>query len=474
MRHIVMERIYHGITESGVLDDMVRWKDDFSFFHDDFIYTEYQHDLDLCDMGIIDEEDFEVKYPEEIDPSEVSKYYVTDRCAPEYVRRFEDNIPAKNMERFIRHVLNNVMRNNNGYKHWKKEHQVGTTFTDADDGEETNECELQVEESGDLISDSRMMEAKKELAYCLYRMNRLSRRCGVNILSLVFAYRRVRGGLRSRIPNKPSAILAEGPVYYSNQSGDCTTPITDATDRAFTKARDILLVNGGETWTEFAEDYRKLDQCLSILAIDVRSEDPRRYTSEFIKRISRKIMVDNYSYVARVNGGYNKDILKGLRTLSLDMVQNSSIEKVVDPVALALNLILDTPTTPASIYRAFNKTPPDESDDLCYSVLPMLAKSKLMPVLSSAIGYGKLTADGFLCDVDEQYFIVNGLIAVPKEWSYTTTGRIYFHVSGYAFFEPIGNVLLLATIGDLVHCLDLEDWDNLRIVAVGPGADDLP
>ena len=48
-------------------------------------------------MGIIEDDDFNSKYPEAIDPEEVGVYHITDAFGPEYVRRFDDSIPAENM-----------------------------------------------------------------------------------------------------------------------------------------------------------------------------------------------------------------------------------------------------------------------------------------------------------------------------------------------------------------------------------------
>lgn len=471
MRKIIGEKRYGALAQSEKVEELVAWKDDFTFSHDDFKYTVYDQDVDLRDMGIIEDDDFNSKYPEAIDPEEVGVYHITDAFGPEYVRRFEDSIPAENMSTFIRHVLSNVMNNNDGWKAWKEKHQVGVMVHFNDDDEEFNECEMQTEGDSGEISDSAVIQAKHDLAYCLYRMNRLSRRCGVNILSLVYAYRKIANQLKSRIPDKPAALINNGgPVYYANKDGDCTTPITNPADRALTSARNILIKDGGGVWVEFAEDFKKLQHCLTVLSVDVRNDDPRKYTFKFIKSISDKILVDNYTYVTRKNGGYTKEILKSLKKVSLDLVQNTSVEQKFDPLATAVNLIVDSADTPSEVYRAFNRTAPSSNPSLALSMIPLMRKQEFMPIISAPIGDGDLSGDGFLLDITGEYFCFKGNIFIPQTWGLCTTGRVYIHNSGYAVFEPLTDVVLLASVSSIQYALELEDWEGLQFTTIGPGA----
>lgn len=469
---------YEAMVQSPVIGELIKQQDDFTFYHNDFIYTCYQRDCDLVEMEELDEDVFRDRYPEVVHREEITPYAITDKGAPDYVRRFEDRIPAKNMETFIRHVLSNALTNDKGFRRYEREHPVGQLRKRFDGDDEVEEIENEWQEEGgdtEQISDSLRLSARRDLAYCLYRMNQMSRKCGVNVLSVVLAQRRARPYLtKSTRVEKPQTLIREGPVYYADMNGDCTGVITDATDRALAKARSVFYADGGQgVWLEFVEDYRKLDRCLSILEIDARSEDPRRYTSTFIKKISRKIMVDNFTYVARANGGYNKEILNSLRKLSLDTVQNTSIEKEFNPVSIALSIIMDYELTPSNIWVDFTRNPPKRNLGFCCETLPLLMQPEECQLISSPIGEGgELSPDGFVLDCTGDYYRMRCSKMINKsKWGVNLTGNFYIHHKGYVVFEPINDkLLILSRLSDVISVLNTHDWTNLPVIPLGENA----
>ena len=64
MRNILSERTIGQMENSGeILANLVRWKDDFTFIHSDFVYSLYHKDKDLAEMGYIDMDDFQCHAP---------------------------------------------------------------------------------------------------------------------------------------------------------------------------------------------------------------------------------------------------------------------------------------------------------------------------------------------------------------------------------------------------------------------------
>lgn len=480
MRSTVQKDKYATMLHCIDLGWFIQCHDDFSFDHADVKYTVYQSDKDKADMGDMDYDDFDDKYPEEVSPEEVSTYYVTDQVAPEYIRRFEDGIPTDNVVKFIIHVLNNALTNQkNSYKAWVKEHPVGELqkSMDGDDEETVIENEMQIENTDNsTFSNSEVIKAKRNLIYCLYRMNQMSRSCGVNMLSVILAQRRARPYLSKSTRNdKPQTLLNNGPIYRADQQGDCTTEITRANDTSFTKARRIFYTDGGE----FVNDYRKLDESLTKLEIDIWNEDPRLYTSKFIRSISSKMLVDNYTYVSRPNGGYDKRILEGLSTMSLDMAENNSVVEEVDTLAIALDVIRDSEHTPSKIYKIFTRRVTVNGASTCVEAIPLLNPiydsdlNIVSQVVSNQIGDGDLSNEGFILDLSNDYFKVQ----CPKlinsaRWGNISTGNFWIHYSGYVVFEPVDSrLVLLAKLSDVLRILASEDWTNLAVIALGENAD---
>lgn len=446
------------VEQMSNLGEAIDELDDFKFKCASFCYTWYDKNKELMDP-----EDFAEEYPEEITADEVSELKVTDRVAPEYVVRFEDDIPESYMVKFVKHVISNLQRDSRkGYRAYLMDNSQVSSLDGDEDNDGSFMSELQTET---VSSDADNGTKKMELAYSMYRMQQLSTKTGVNMLSLIFAYMKNEHILRSSsIPDKPSVLVDNGPVYYADSNGDCTVRITAPNDKALKKARD-LLVTGGQ-FREYEKDYIKLKAAIRELGIAVSAEDPTRYNHIFIKSISNSILVNNYDYVARGRGGYNKGVLRQLKSLTLDLVVKDSMEEEFDPLEKTLSAVLDNPGTPNSILKALNKTPKDEAVDVAYKLFE-LKQSNEFDELSLPVS-SNVSRDGFILDAQGDYYIMNGSRVVKDlGMTHIATGRMYFHFSGYVLFETVVDKVLIVTLDNLIAATEGENFRNMPIVIPG-------
>lgn len=254
---------YADLLSVPNLEAIIREKDDFEFCKDEFVCTYDTHALggitEQCTgMAIVGEETTQVGFAAK----------PTDLMPPSYLMRFEDQIPEENMRTFVLHVLSNTVRQGKLYKDYLKEMEVQENTFDTGDGEdEINANELQNDYTGDKAGAAEVAKAKKDLAYCLYRLNLLSGVCHINMLSLIFAYL-VANPTQASKRIGPSKLLAAKPVYYSDQHGNCTTVITDETDRSLRAAYGLINSSDVEKFKEFRSDIRKTFKCIHTLRIN--------------------------------------------------------------------------------------------------------------------------------------------------------------------------------------------------------------
>ena len=435
-----------GLAEVTEINQIVKRFDDFTFFQQDFREERIDEDAD--------EDELE-------EWGQIQEYKITDKSEPMYFIRFEDGIPQDNMVQFLKHVLNNAKRSKDGIKEYLSRNKVATTFEQADTEETVASTELMTET--DFNEDKVDAEVLQDLAYSLYRMNILSRKCGVNILSLVFAYMKSIRFLRSEIPDKPSILLQNGPIYYADINGDCTQEIQFPSDRKLTAARDILIVGG--RYTEFENDYKILSKTLRELGIDFKRDDVTKYDHVYIKEISHKILVNNYNYVSRTFGGYNRKVLKGLKSISLDTVAKSGLEEEFDPVKHAIDLIMDSVNTPSEIYRAFTRKG-NLNSDMAFQVRVLQTTALLK---NEGLGPNlQLSDDGFMLDTMNNYYrAYSDLIAKDKELNRYTTGWMYFHRSGYVVLESLTSVILITKLEDIDKMIQMDDSEFVNVWTIG-------
>lgn len=457
MKKLLNKSILRDVSLSRDICEVFQTRDDFAFNSLDFICSCYEHEQYLTDKGVMEPDVFKEKYPEAIDKKDVfTAFEPSDKGAPLYIRRFEDGIPEEYMVKFVGHVISNITRQSTYLKDKVRSDKVSANFEDEEDHSLINANEMILEDAPDLADDQAILAAKQELAYCLYRMNMLSRRTHINILSLVFAYRQMHAGaFKSAIHSKPSELV-KNTVYYADVNGDCTVPVKAPNDADLTKAREILDKGGGR-WSEFAADYLKLVNCLTKLGIDARSDDPRRYSYTFIKRVSRMILVDNISYVTRRNGGYSKDIYTHLQNMSLDMAQAAGVEHVFNPLEAVIDNIADAEDIPSNILRAFSRTYPERDTQLATDIFPLYtAPAEYIGNLYKHAYNARVSRDGFLLDDMGDFFHIDGIRQLPSEYRAYTTGQVYFHASGYCVYAPVYKcrIVIMAKVRNFVDNLD--------------------
>lgn len=446
---------YADLLRVPNLEAIIREKDDFEFCKDEFVCTYDTHALggitEQCTgMAIVGEETTQVGFAAK----------PTDLMPPSYLMRFEDQIPEENMRTFVLHVLSNTVRQGKLYKDYLKEMEVQENTFDTGDGEdEINANELQNDYTGDKAGAAEVAKAKKDLAYCLYRLNLLSGVCHINMLSLIFAYL-VANPTQASKRIGPSKLLAAKPVYYSDQHGNCTTVITDETDRSLRAAYGLINSSDVEKFKEFRSDIRKTFKCIHTLRINPRADDPALYTHEFCKRIAHDYMIDNCSYVSRKFGGYNKDVLSQLRGMSLDMVVNNSIETRIDPEETIINLICSTLSVPESIYRAFSTKYSGLYANDYYKLLELHKSDAIIELTGDLAGMQTDEAGFYLSVIGEPYTIdITNIIRVHKSY---TTMQAYIHRSGWVVCLPTGPALVMARLDNFVKNFDIQDVGHIE------------
>lgn len=441
-----------ALISDGVFEMYVRKKDDFTFYLPNSMHTLYQKAIDTMDV-----EDVLALYPDKVYADDIQPYHPKDKCGPEYVRKFEDGYSQEYLDKFLEHVISNVMRNDNGYKEYLRTNQVVDYYKSSDDSEEVNECDLQTERFNDSNMVSITPDMKEELAYCLYRFNKLSIRLGINILSMIVAYNKFdKSGSKKKKVDKPSAIVDAG-VWYADMNGNCTVKVVSPADRRLAHARRLLTNERDPIIDEFGEDYIRFQKVLNTLQVDLEAEDPTIYTADFIERISEHIMVNNYTYVQRRSGGYNMEILKQLKNLSLDEAQNMAVEDNIDMAETVYDIIRSDPYTPSNVYRAFSRVYRG-NPTMAYELIKLIyADAKGVTDWASGMPDGSVSEEGFLLDGFQEYVKVNCPKIVGQSFSEHTFGMAYFHASGYVAFDTRDGVVLLSTFEDYKKRVQLHD-----------------
>lgn len=439
------------IRSEGLLVNLMRSKDDFAFDQKDVVYSVAERDYDTMDIS-----DFIDKYgcdsPNGVD--DVQHYSPGDVAPPDYVRRFEEGIPDEKIDNFIAHVLSNIKNNDNGIKKYRSQLDTAMYSKSADDPDELvcmNDLQSEKLSRLDDKVESLRKDQKEKLAYCLYRFNILSTRLHVNILSMLIAHKKAKRTSKSTLINKPAELIENG-TYYADVNGDCTVLITKASDKSLTSARRLLANCRDADIVEFKGDVETFDELLGILNIDIDAEDPTLYTHEIIMKVSRSIMVNNYDYVSRKHGGYNREILNSLKTMSLDDSVSQVIEETIDMEEVILDVIESSPNVLRYQLDAINKTYTDATE-LAYNIIVALNSSD--GNIRSTCGMPTSTVGpyGFIMSTTNSTYTLDSTNLVPKVYRQETSGLAYFHASGYVMFFPRYEALLMCTIEDYLKAL---------------------
>lgn len=433
---------------------IIREASDFAFYRNEFVCTYDNHAL-----GGITEQSTDLAVGDELTQVGFAAK-PTDISAPLYLMRFEDQIPDENMDRHIWHVLSNASRYSKSLKEQRKETLVQQgTLAVGDDDNEININELQQDYTGDKLTQTDVAKAKKDLAYCLYRLSLLSSVCRVNMLSVILAYL-VENPTQASRRIGPSKLLAAKPVYYADHTGKCTVAITDVTDRSLRAAYGLICNSEVDKYKEFVPDIRKTFRCLHTLRISAKADDPTLYTPEFCKKIAHDFMIDNFSYVTRKFGGYSKDVLTQLRGATLDVVVSSSLETRIDPEEQIINLICSELPVPESIYRAFS-TRYGSFYVNDYDKLLEIHNSDLVVEMTGDLRVGATDEAGFYMSVTGDPYMID-LKNVLKKYHNYTTKQAYIHRSGWVVCLPTGAALVMARLDNFVANFDIPEAGHIE------------
>jgi len=183
---------------------------------------------------------------------------------------------------------------------------------DAENDSMMDPSELLIEES--TCTNEEYLQWQEKIPYYLKRFQNLSIKTGIHILSLIIAYEKAKVKKGSSQP-KPSEILSMN-FYKMNKDGSIGEVVMDNKHNA---AAALLWIREGvaPNW-ENAESY--YDEMLDFSSIcrrakiDLASEDPHRYTKEFMSNLVVTYIASNKEACKRLN----PNVVEGLKSLSMN------------------------------------------------------------------------------------------------------------------------------------------------------------
>lgn len=427
------------LRSENLLEKYVRLKDDFTF---------YQIDARL---QVEDSED-EIDEDDRVHLEDIEQYCPGDTAGPEYVRRFEDYYDWTHIDEFLHHVLKNIENDTDGVSaeiNQDVSNQVKNFDADDDAKDELiDETELQTEKlvATNTITHAVSPEVKERIAYCLYRLNRLSAALGINIFSMMLAHKQSVKKSRDGDTGKPERLM-EFDLQAADQNGDCCGKLLNRYGK-LTEARELIYKssNGAapsQLIEGYIKDYDMLSDILDGLGINPVDEHPEDYTYDFIKGYAKGIMVNNYTYVARAHGGYHLDVYNMLKTVPLDTIENTQIDVKIDPLSEIVKILSEYAETPTEIYDALYRK--HNADILKFACEVMYAVNQSTSVICDPIDADvKIDKNGFLLDAVGNPYYAKFLGRTPGEpdkglkpqWDRYTSGTAYFHVNGYVMLSP--------------------------------------
>lgn len=468
-----------GLTEESdfrgdaLFDKLIRLKDCFNFKHKNIFFSQYEFEQESKDFGL-DEEDDEDDIEDDakyITANEVPMYTVSSAKPPEYIRRFEDYTHSERIKNFIFTVMRNAIKNKDGFDAQRE--YVSSRIKLDEDEDAVNENELAMEDNTDTADISVIGSSKKLLIRSIYRLMFLSSRVNVSMISILLSYSRFYRYNTSKIDCKPQFLVDNGPIYSADMNGDCVDIIYDPNDRAVKRAREVYWLrptSDQELVSEFRADCEIFLQSLFNLNIDAKACDAKLYTREWVNYYSRKVIVDNYTYVLRKIGGYNASVLNTLRGISLDEAMDSVIETEVDGYTKMCNLlheaeledslpgnviselrlsnspkVMQTITTLAMAYTAYEG---DANE---------LGKTASIQELTDVYSIG-VTPEGFILDnTGDCVYTMFMVDFIAKQYQHLFTGRAYIHATGWVVFEPVGDLTYIAHINDILNARNISE-----------------
>ena len=423
----------------NLLEKFVRLKDDFTF---------YQIDARL---RVEDPED-EIDEEDKVHIEDIEEYYPGDTAAPEYVRRFEDYYDWTHMDEFLHHVLKNIESDTDGVGsviNQDVSNQVKNFDADDDAQDELiDENELLMEKlvATNTVSHVVSPEVKERIAYCLYRLNRLSAALGINIFSMMLAHKQSVKKSRDGDTGKPERLM-EFNLQSADVNGNCNGKLLNRYGK-LTEARELIYKSSnGAAPSKLIEgyirDYDMLSDIIDGLGINPADEHPEDYTYDFIRNYAKGIMVSNYTYVARAHGGYHLGVYNMLKTVPLDTIENAQMDVKIDPLAEIVKILSEYAGTPTEIYDALYRK--HNADVLKFACDVMCAVHRSTSVMCDPIDADvKIDKNGFLLDEVGNPYYAKFLGRNPGEpdkglkpqWDRYTSGTAYFHVNGYVMLSP--------------------------------------
>jgi hypothetical protein len=169
-----------------------------------------------------------------------------------------------------------------------------TRTVEGEDGESVNETELQTDGEDD-YTPLEIISARGRLPIVLLRLFRASEYCGVNLITLIFAF--VKCGCDAL----PSDLIRAG-FYFWN--GCKVLPGENKREKVHNA---IDTVRGAYPHSKAYKAMFELLEISEKLEVDLRAENPLKYTTELYGRLKEKLVAE-----ARVRGDFPVNITDGV------------------------------------------------------------------------------------------------------------------------------------------------------------------
>jgi hypothetical protein len=281
------------------------------------------------------------------DSTRPTQYNPSVGGTPMYLRRLED-IPEDWVTSYLTNAIIAAKKNKkDSVQAYSSKHRVGRTFVD-DDEEETTEAELVTENQND-YSPKEIMKAKEKIPYLLRRLHDKSKEMKVHLISMIIATEKAqrdvdlqnrRDSTTKNVNLQPMRILKHD-VYKMNPDGTIGPRFgadANKNDDRF-KAAWAWRRDGDYEKDPYYNDMVNLLHYYNVMGINIREEDPFTYQEDFISSLTVLYITSNRDYVLRKHRGFHKEVYEALRTLPLEVIENSSAMSEFDKDDMVLNTV---------------------------------------------------------------------------------------------------------------------------------------
>ena len=397
----VVNKYWHDTEDTSAnLEDLLEKQTDFDadvvqpcFSEED--YPENRQDGDAEDISANT-----ARYNPRRDPINFDGYY----------RRLED-IAHPYLEAYIGNIIYNICYTKTGVKKFNKQHVIQPTlsYSDDDDDDFTELCDLQVEVNDDWSLETKQ-RASQNLPYVIKRLHNMSCYTKVHMLSYISAYIRAKNKLTRDLQTgssrqlKANDVIREG-VYLCNEFGAITKQVKVENKNKRAQNMFTWITGNDSHYQSYYMDFQNYVHYCEVLNIDIVTDDMTKYGPDFVRGLIVTIVTPNAQY--------NKQVFNALQQTS----QSVKEEETVNPISNTITSFEQVCVTDAKFADVISKC----NDTLIrtnkeYS--ETLLNLYYMYYLQSAMSLQKVTwVNGWLCyDGKLQVFPCN---CVSKEGYYS-------------------------------------------------------